>query len=198
MQTELFPSVSPANLRSLMTTQIVPARHYISFHGNTLICLERDDELFVAMRPVVEGMGLAWQVQHRKLTANAERFSVTMMVTQMPGDDQSRDHVFIPLERLNGWLMTIHPSRVKPEIREVVVAYQQECDRVLFRHFFHDLHIESHALRLLRPKTVAVARLTLEGKLRREIAALLAISEASVTYHRRCARHLGLLPQRAA
>lgn len=42
------------------------------------------------MRPVVERMELAGQPLHRKLVADRERFLVTDLVTQMPGDDQRR------------------------------------------------------------------------------------------------------------
>lgn len=198
MNIDLFPETMPAApiaapLSVALMTTVAPVVYHIAFRDTTLVCLAQAEELFVAMRPVVDGMGLSWRRQHRKLTEDADRFCVALMATQMPGDDQRREHVFIPLERLFGWLMTIQPSRVKPEIRETVIAYQRECDRVLFRHFFHDLHIESNALRLLRPITVAVARLTLEGKSRADIAAALGKSLASVTYHRRAARRLGLL-----
>jgi hypothetical protein len=114
----------------------------VKFRHHQLLCLEQDDQIWVAMRPVVEGMGLAWQVQQRKLNASTDRFCVTIMVTQVPGDDQSREHLFIPLERLFGWLMTIHPNKVAPEIRAEVIAYQKECDRVLAQHFMHELREE--------------------------------------------------------
>jgi hypothetical protein len=42
--------------------------------------------------------------------------------------------------------MTIQPSRVRPEIRPTVIAYQQECDRVLARHFAHELRDETGRL----------------------------------------------------
>lgn len=192
----LIPVVAkPETCVAIMATQMPPAPHIVTFRDTRLACLTVEDEILVAMRPVVDGMGLAWQVQHRKLMADFDRFCVTMMVTQMPGDDQSREHVFIPLENLFGWLMTVHPSKVKPEIRDNVVAYQRECSRVLSRHFLHELHAESTALRALRPVTVRVAELTLEGKTRAEIADLLGKSANSITYHRRSARRLGLLPQ---
>lgn len=199
MHTDLFPEtltaapVEAVTCVTHMTTEVTPAQHLITFRDTTLVCLEQGEELFVAMRPVVEGMGLSWPRQYRKLAEDSDRFCVAFMATQMPGDDQSREHIFIPLERLFGWLMTIQPSRVKPEVRETVIAYQRECDRVLFRHFVHDLHLESAALRMVRPTTVAVARLTQQGKSRAEIAALLGKSPASITYHRRNARRLGLL-----
>ena len=38
-------------------------------------------------------------------------------------------------EKLAGWLMTISPNKVKPELRETVMAYQAECDDVLWQHW---------------------------------------------------------------
>lgn len=63
------------------------------------------------MRPIVEGMGLAWQTQHRKLT---ERFKtcITEMVMQLPGDTQRRSVVCMALRKLAGWLHTISPNKV--------------------------------------------------------------------------------------
>lgn len=130
----------------------------VMFRGQALLCLTERNETWVAMRPVVEGMGLSWPRQYRKLTADLRglqghadpdeagainRFCVAFKATQMPGDDQAREHVFIPLERLFGWLMTIQPSRVAPESRATVIAYQQECDRVLARHFARELTWEA-------------------------------------------------------
>lgn len=202
MHADLFPeTLPPAPVMAptcvvMMTTQMPPRPQHIAFRDTTLVCLEKDEEVFVALRPIVEGMGLSWPRQYRKLTEDVDRFCVALMATQMPGDDQAREHVFIPLERLFGWLMTIQPSRVNPASLETVIAYQRECDRILFHHFFHDLRTESSALRMLRATTVAVARLTLEGLSRAEIAVRLGKSPAAVTYHRRSARRLGLLPVR--
>jgi hypothetical protein len=88
------------------------------------------------MRPVVEGMGLTWQSQHLKLSQNP-RFAtcVTEIVTQMPGDDQRRAVICLPLRKLTGWLMTISANKVKPEIRDTVLAYQNECDDALWSYW---------------------------------------------------------------
>jgi len=196
MNADLFPDTLPnpaPTCEARRAPQVHPAAHYVSFRDTSILCLTAGDAVFVAMRPVVEGMGLAWQTQHRKLTALAERFCITFMVTQLPDDDQAREYLCIPLERLFGWLMTIHPTRVKPALRDKVIAYQRECDRVLFHHFHHELQVESHALRLLRPTTVAVAQFTQQGLSRLAIAARLGKSPASISYHRRAARRLGLL-----
>lgn len=41
----------------------------------------------------------------------------------------------LALRKLNGWLQTISPNKVKPEIRDKVVQYQEECDDVLYEYW---------------------------------------------------------------
>lgn len=41
----------------------------------------------------------------------------------------------MPLRKLFGWLSTIHPNKVKPELRETILHYQNECDDVLWEHW---------------------------------------------------------------
>jgi hypothetical protein len=76
-----------------MNTQLMP----VPFHGDTVVLVGRDNEPFVAMRSVVENMGLAWQVQHRKIT---ERFgsTVTEMVT-VAEDGKQRPMTCLPLRK---------------------------------------------------------------------------------------------------
>lgn len=41
----------------------------------------------------------------------------------------------LALRKLNGWLQTISPNKVKPEIRNKVIQYQEECDDVLYEYW---------------------------------------------------------------
>lgn len=41
----------------------------------------------------------------------------------------------LPLRRFFGWGMSIQPNKVSPKVRDKVIAYQQECDEVLWRHW---------------------------------------------------------------
>ena len=43
----------------------------------------------------------------------------------------------LPLKKLNGYLFSINPERVKPTIRAKVIAYQDECFAVLHDYFHH-------------------------------------------------------------
>ncbi len=105
----------------------------VAFHGDSLFIVNYEGDPYVPMRPVVEGMGLAWQPQHAKLTADKERWGVIIIVTPSPGGPQ--ESVCIPHRRLFGWLMTISPNKVKPELRQKIICYQRECDDVLWRYW---------------------------------------------------------------
>ncbi|MEA1050514.1 phage antirepressor N-terminal domain-containing protein [Lamprobacter modestohalophilus] len=116
----------------------LPSLLPVSFRDSTLYLVEADNgQPLVPMKPVVEGMGLDWSSQHRKLADPVNRWDTCMVVTtmQMPGDDQHRQVACLPLRKLPGWMMTIQPSRCRPEIRETVIAYQNECDDVLWDYW---------------------------------------------------------------
>lgn len=104
----------------------------VPFHGNNLCIVTHNGEPYVPMRPIVEGMGLAWQSQLEKLK---KRFSkgVTEIVIPSKGGEQSM--ICLALRKLAGWLHTISPNKVKPEIRDKVIQYQEECDDVLYEYW---------------------------------------------------------------
>lgn len=105
----------------------------VNFHGNTLYIIDHNNEPYTPMKPIVEGMGLAWQVQLRKLSSNPKRWGITKMVT--PSLDAHNEATCIPLRKLFGWLCTISPNKVKPELKETIIRYQNECDEVLYQHW---------------------------------------------------------------
>ncbi|EOU9990518.1 phage antirepressor N-terminal domain-containing protein [Yersinia enterocolitica] len=115
---------------SSIATQITTIN--VPFHGANLYVVNHNGEPYTPMKPIVEGMGMAWQTQHRKLT---ERFSkgITEMVIPSAGGSQSM--TCLALRKLNGWLQTISPNKVKPEIRDKVIQYQEECDDVLYQYW---------------------------------------------------------------
>lgn len=124
----------------------------VPFQGQFLFVVERDGQPYTPMKPIVEGMGLDWASQLTKLNGNKKRFCIVMSTMQLPGDDQKRDVVCIPLRKLPGWMMTLQPSRVRPEIREKVITYQNECDDVLWDHWMKRAVPPAPTLEDLRPR----------------------------------------------
>ncbi|EQA7754767.1 TPA: phage antirepressor N-terminal domain-containing protein [Acinetobacter baumannii] len=105
----------------------------VPFHSADLVIIEFNNQPFTAMRLIVEGMGLTWQSQYEKLK---QRFSsvITEIVTTGK-DGKQYNMVCLPVRKLFGWLMTISPNKVNPEIRDTVIMYQQECDDVLWEYW---------------------------------------------------------------
>ncbi|MEZ9734841.1 phage antirepressor N-terminal domain-containing protein [Vibrio sp. 10N.261.52.E6] len=112
----------------------MPNQINVPFHGSNLIVINHDSEAHIPMKPIVEGMGLDWSYQSRKLGSNKERWSVAVIAT-VAQDSKNRDLLCIPLRKLFGWLQTLQPNRVRKEIRDKVIQYQNECDDVLWRYW---------------------------------------------------------------
>ena len=104
----------------------------VAFEGTNLFVVDHNNQPYVPMRSVVEGMGMTWQSQHEKLRGSRFNTSVTEIVMQLPGDTQNRKVISLPLRKLPGWMMTVSPNKVKPEIRGKVIAFQDRCDDILW------------------------------------------------------------------
>lgn len=131
-------------------TALIP----IDFHSDRIFLIEEDGEPFVPMKPICDALGLAWQPQHRKLTSGDRPWGYHHMVIPSAGGEQEMG--CIPIRKLPAWLFSISPSRVKPELREKLIAYQTECDDVLWSHFMGEKkameteldHVRDAALRM--------------------------------------------------
>lgn len=110
----------------------------VTFHGTELIAIagETPASTLVAMKPIVEGMGLDWPSQRKKLARHPVLYG-GMVVMTIPSISGDQNTVLIALDMLNFWLATIHTDRIKNlETRKRIISYQAECARVLFDHFF--------------------------------------------------------------
>lgn len=106
----------------------------VPFHNDTLFIVDHNGQPYIPMKPIVESMGLDWKSQYDKLTSNP-RFCMVEITMQMPNDDQKRNVCCMPLRKLCGWLLGISPSKVSPDIQDKVIAYQNECDDVLYDYW---------------------------------------------------------------
>ncbi len=112
----------------------------VQFHGQPLITAMVTGVAYVAMRPIVENIGIDWAGQTVKLKKQKEKFGCCDIATPSKGGVQSM--LFLPLKKLNGWLFSINPERVRADIRDKLIAYQEECFTVL-----HDYWTKGSALR---------------------------------------------------
>lgn len=104
----------------------------VPFHGSELYVVSHNGEPYTPMKPIVEGMGMAWQSQLEKLKSRFPK-GVTEIVIPSAGGAQSM--ICLALRKLSAWLNTISPNKVRPEIRDRVIQYQEECDDVLYEYW---------------------------------------------------------------
>lgn len=105
----------------------------VPFHGDSLYVVNYNGHPYVPMKPIVEGMGLTWQSQFEKVK---QRFKSTITeIVIVAADGKERNMLCLALRKLAGWLHTISPNKVKPEIRDKVIRYQEECDDVLYEYW---------------------------------------------------------------
>jgi hypothetical protein len=142
------------------STQVSASRAItVPFHGADLFVVEYNGQPYTPMRPIVEGMGLTWPSQFRKLSANKERWAITVMETPLQGVSESetpsggvQKMLAMPLRKLPGWLASIESGKVKSaEARAAVIQYQNECDDVLWQYWNDGAAVNPRALYSVNP-----------------------------------------------
>ena len=96
------------------------------------------ENVYVPLRPLVEGMGLNWSGQYQRIKKNTVLNKVcrSVGVTQTePNRTRTIKMLTIPISHLNGFLFGINADRVKSEIRPLIIEYQEKCYEVLFQAF---------------------------------------------------------------
>ncbi|EEU4849638.1 phage antirepressor Ant [Salmonella enterica] len=104
----------------------------VPFHGAELYVVNHNGEPYTPMKPIVEGMGMDWASQFTKLK---QRFAKGIVEIAIPSVGGVQTMICLALRKLNGWLQTISPNKVRPEIRDKVIQYQEECDDVLYDYW---------------------------------------------------------------
>ena len=67
------------------------------------------------------------------------------MTTPLQTTGGIQEMLCIPLRKLNGWLFSINPSKVREDLRERVVQYQEECFEVLHSYWTKGIAINPRA-----------------------------------------------------
>jgi len=113
-----------------------------------------DEKHYVALKPLVEGIGLKWDGILRKVKNN-KALSSTMYVTYTVAEDgKNREMVCLPLDRLNGLLFLINPEDYNhnPRLKERLVRYQEQCYDALYQYFNNGVAV--HPVMAVQPQEV--------------------------------------------
>jgi hypothetical protein len=112
----------------------------VSFEGKDLDLIRMPDGSGgVVFRRLCETVGADPDGQLNRLArvreTGARWASTSIMEVQMPGDDQRRKVVVLPIRSIPMWAATLDASRLADDARALVVAYQDTAAEVLARVF---------------------------------------------------------------
>lgn len=102
----------------------------VNFKSESVEVIENSQSIVV--KDICLNLGLSFIPQFNKLKADIT-YKSKLIKVQTNGGVQE---VFtIPLSKLNGWLFSINPNKVKPEVKEKLIEYKNECFEVLNNYF---------------------------------------------------------------
>lgn len=107
---------------------------HVPFNGQQIITAMSAGVAYVAMKPIVENLGMSWGTQQQKLMKQLEKFNCIHM-NMVAADGKLRKLLCLPLKKLNGWLFSINPGKVRADIRDKLIQYQEECFTVLHEYW---------------------------------------------------------------
>lgn len=102
---------------------------------NNVDIISTSEEQLVAIRPICEALGIAYERQTTKIKEHPILSSTVTQRVMVAADGKQREMLCLPLEYIFGWLFTINPANVGEEARPALIAYQQECYHALFSYF---------------------------------------------------------------
>jgi hypothetical protein len=110
----------------------------IIFHGKAIPCFQNEQgEVFFAVKPICQAIGLDHKAQKERIKVD-EVLGEVGGTYPLPSGRGEQETFCIPLKYLSGWLFSIPMNLVKPEAREILLAYKRECYDVLHNHFFNE------------------------------------------------------------
>ncbi len=139
----------------------------VNFYGDILLVGLVDGIAYVALRPIIDFLGVDWAPQYQRLQRDDILDEERRLVIMTSADGRRREMVCLPLEFLPGWLFGIVGSRFKDaEKAEKLKRYRRDCFRVLWREFGQraasTVPAKTSALTQVRDLGLAVAQLAEE------------------------------------
>lgn len=147
----------------------------VPFHGDEIVTFEAGGVRYVAMRRIVENMGLDWARQSVKLAASDAKFNCCHMPT-VGADGKERDMLAMPVEKLPLWLAGINPNKIKrADVRAKVERYQSESAIALHDYWTKGVAVRGDMdgiLTAISPSAAKVIGGIVKGILHKELASL--------------------------
>lgn len=116
-----------------MTTNLVVKE--VTFNNVTLIGVQKDGKIYVAVKKICDDLGLDSNNQIKKLKSHTVLSKGVVSIT-LPSKGGNQETYCIEHKYLANWLMAISPNKCKKEIRGLLESFQEKASDVLYEAFF--------------------------------------------------------------
>lgn len=106
----------------------------IRFHGDQLMAVQENGQIFVAVKPVSDRLGLAWHSQFMRIKRH-KIMAEGILMMRIPSAGGEQETMALPLDLFCGWLVQIDINRVNVESQPIIERYQREAFRAIAAHF---------------------------------------------------------------
>lgn len=115
----------------------------IDFHGDQIVTFQHEGAPHVAVRRLVENLGLSWGGQSEKLVAAGAKFSCSVIRTT-GADGKAYDMLAMPVAKLPLWLASINPNKIPNLVKRAKIElYQAESAIALHDYWTKGVAVRS-------------------------------------------------------
>ncbi len=154
---------------SIKKEMIPEWQQVIDFEGDALIITMVASVVYVALKPIVDILGLEWSGQYRRTMRDVVLSQHVVLCIRCANDGKRRGMIALQLEYLPGWLFGVTPSRIKPEIAQRLLHYKEHCFHVLWKAWQASLYNSGHTI-FAEGHLVSVAETDLQRQSRATLA----------------------------
>ena len=113
-------------------------------------CLDENGDVWVALKPVVNALGLDWATQWRKLKGLKEKGISIMETPLKTKNGEIQKMLTINLYDLPVYLYSININKVRPELREKIKKFQVETTHAIREYWKNKIKKEREEIEKLK------------------------------------------------
>ena len=126
-----------------------PQEALLDVYGVNIITIYEKGQIWVALRPIAETLGLDWSSQRAKINRLKEE-GVAISPHPVKTNGGTQKMLFIRLEDLPIYLYSINISKVKPEIKPKLLKFKRETAEVIRNYWMNKFKKEEEKLEKLK------------------------------------------------
>ena len=114
-----------------------------------------------------------FSAQRTKIIEDKSFKATVAIIATVGADGKNRDMVCLPVKHICGWLYSINPGKVAPEVEDRILSYREEVNDLLTSHFFGEVLNNSQLIeeeRQARKEREEVDAMLKEAKARQKAA----------------------------